>query len=203
MKINKYFYVIFLLSLVTGCSEPPSLAKLSHDAVILAFGDSLTYGSGVKAQFSYPSVLHELTNIEVINSGVPGEVTSDGLERLQQALQEYQPDLVILCHGGNDILRRNGNGQTKANLLVMVQRIKVSGTDVILVGVPEFGISFSAASFYEEVATELNIPVELDIVPYLERSREYKSDPIHFNQAGYRKMAEAIRDVLKEGGAIE
>jgi lysophospholipase L1-like esterase len=203
MQMMKLFYSLFLLFLMIGCSDSPQLGKLSRDSVILAFGDSLTYGSGVKEQYSYPAVLQTLTNSEVINAGVPGEVTADGLERLQQALPEYQPNLVILCHGGNDILRRNGNGQTKANLLAMVQLIKASGADVILLGVPDFGISLSAASFYEEVATESKIPVELNIVPYLERSREYKSDPIHFNQAGYRKMAEAIMDALKESGAIE
>ncbi|MCK5640240.1 MAG: arylesterase, partial [Gammaproteobacteria bacterium] len=134
----KLLYSLVLVFLIASCSESPQLEKLSQDSVILAFGDSLTYGSGVKEQFSYPSVLHELINIEVINSGVPGEVTADGLERLQQTLLEHQPDLVILCHGGNDILRRNGHAQTRVNLLAMVQLIKSSGADVILLGVPEF-----------------------------------------------------------------
>ena len=103
---------LFGLILLLGCSEK-QLSKLSNDATILAFGDSLTQGVGVKANQSYPTVLAGLTNLQVINSGVSGEVTGEGLIRLQQVLETQQPDLIILLEGGNDILRNHPSSQIK------------------------------------------------------------------------------------------
>jgi lysophospholipase L1-like esterase len=200
---NKYWHALIILCLLCiSCSDTPTLQKLNKDSVILAFGDSLTYGTGTSKEFSYPSVLQQITNIRVISSGIPGEITQKGLPRLKEELLEYQPNLVILCHGGNDILRRKDKQITKSNLLKMVETIKQSGADVLLVAVPEFGLIPSAADFYDEIASEFNIPIELDIVPYLERKQAYKSDSIHFNREGYAKMATAIAAMLQEHGAI-
>lgn len=204
--MNGSLYKLLLLLLtvmLSGCSETLRLQPLTDDAVILAFGDSLTYGSGVNKAFSYPSVLQRQLNIKVVNAGVPGEVTADGLQRLRRLLPEIKPDLVILCHGGNDILRRKGQRQAKDNLRLMVEAIRAQGAEVVLVGVPEFGLSLSAAGFYAELAEELVLPAELDIVPDLERSPADKSDAIHFNQAGYEKMAQALIALLVESRALE
>lgn len=112
---KRLLLLIFLL--LSACNERPSktLNKLSDDAVILAFGDSLTYGSGASNQHDYPSILAKLTTREVINEGVPGEISSDALERLPALLDEYQPQLLIVIHGGNDMLRKIPEQQTADN----------------------------------------------------------------------------------------
>ena len=72
-----------LLLCCTSCNNPePMLNKLPDDAVILAFGDSLTYGTGATKKHDYPYVLAELTGRDVINAGVPGELSSGGRHRL-------------------------------------------------------------------------------------------------------------------------
>jgi len=69
-----------IILLVTACGEPEkTYTPIDNDAVILAFGDSLTYGIGTSDEFSYPTILEDLTGLEVINEGIPGEVTSTGL----------------------------------------------------------------------------------------------------------------------------
>ena len=105
---NKYFFFlsVFIL-IISGCGEKTSsLPSLSNDSVILAFGDSLTYGYNVSKTESYPAVLETLTGLKVINAGISGEVSKQGLKRLPNVLDEHHPQLMILCHGGNDLLRK-------------------------------------------------------------------------------------------------
>ena len=188
--------------LLAGCGEEPSLDPLAPDAVILAFGNSLTYGTGAKAHQSYPAVLEELTGLTVVNAGVPGEQTNAGLERLPREVDNEAPDLVVLTHGGNDFLRKRPRTQTERNLRAMIEYLRGEGIPVVMLGVPDFGLLLSSADVYETVAEDLNVPLQDDIIPQLLRQNKYKSDQIHPNAAGYRKMAESVHALLVETGAL-
>ncbi len=88
----------FLLLLLSACAEgPPGLTPLGENAVVLAFGDSLTRGTGAGEQQSYPAVLSELIDLRVVNEGKPGEISADGLSRLPALLERYEPDLLRAC----------------------------------------------------------------------------------------------------------
>jgi acyl-CoA thioesterase-1 len=130
------FCLLFCAVFCHGCESEPRIAPFSQDAVILAFGDSLTYGTGAAAGQSYPDILGQLIDRPIVNVGVPGEVSADGLNRLPAILAKYNPSLVILCHGGNDFLRRFDLKEIGNNLKAMVALIRSQGADVVLVGVP-------------------------------------------------------------------
>lgn len=200
LRILPLFFIFFFFA---GClKNSGKLSPLDENAVILAFGDSLTFGTGAKTDESYPAVLEGLINRKVINAGIPGEVTLSGLERLPALLDEYNPQLLILCHGGNDLLRRMDKVQAVNNIKAMINLAKSRNIDVVLIGVPDFGILLSNAEFYEDIAEEFKIPYEDGILSAILRKPDLKSDQIHPNAQGYKKMAEKLEELLKKYGAV-
>jgi lysophospholipase L1-like esterase len=192
-----------LAAACTGCgSKGPRLAPLGPNEVIVAFGDSLTYGTGAAESESYPAVLAQLIGRKVVRAGVPGEVTAASLQRLPAVIDEHRPALVIVCLGGNDLLQRVNDAEIVANLREIIKAIRASGSSVVLVGVPRPALVTSAAAFYADLAKELDVPYEGRIVTDVLYQRDLKSDPIHPNAKGYRKMAEAIADLLRKAGAL-
>src|SRR5262245_63533090 len=133
---------------LAACGERTKLARLPTDAVVLAYGDSLTYGTGAAEEESYPAQLERLIGRRVVRAAVPGEVTAQALTRLPEALDEHTPRLLLLCIGGNDFLRRLGNPQAEANIRAMVQLARSRGVDVVLSGVREPGLSPAPPPFF-------------------------------------------------------
>jgi lysophospholipase L1-like esterase len=197
-------HISLLLMLVFACSDnSPRIPQLADTATILAFGDSLTYGSGASKDKSYPAVLEQLTGRHVINAGNPGEVSRDGLNRLRELLEQTQPDLLVLCHGGNDLLRQHDLNETKSNVQQMVRLAQQQGIAVILLGVPKPKLFLMrSAPFYQEIAEELKIPIETDIIPKVVSDTDLKSDAIHPNAQGYRLIGEAVHKLLQKTGAL-
>jgi lysophospholipase L1-like esterase len=170
---------------------------LDSNTKILAFGDSLTRGTG--ANRGYPERLSGLLGVSVINEGIPAEVSKDGLKRLPRTFQKHKPDIVILCHGGNDILRRYNLNQTEQNLRLMIEYIQQNGAKVLLVGVPMFeGLSIDTASFYGSLAKEFNLPYAPKILTQIINNPDLKSDRVHPNDKGYEHLALRLRALVLE-----
>ncbi len=196
--------VLAVLLWLAACdSGPPQLAKLSAEGVVLAFGDSLTHGNGARPEASYPAVLEELIGRRVVRAGVPGEVTARGLARLPGVLRDSAPDLLVLIHGGNDLLQRKSPKRIAANLRAMVQMARERGVAVVLIGVPNLGLILGrSAGFYEDLAEELEIHFDGAALPAILKQPSLKSDAIHPNAKGYRQLAEAVATLLRKSGAI-
>ncbi len=191
------------LCLLAACNRPvPRLAPLAPGAVILAFGDSVTYGTGAEPSESYPKVLEELTRHSVVNAGLPGEVTEEGLRRLPGVLDVERPALLILCHGGNDFLRHETDERIEQNLMQMAELATTRGLAVVLIGVPKPGLVLRTSGIYSKVARDLALPLENNVLRDIESDASLKSDLIHPNREGYRKLAQAVLDLLKESGAL-
>ncbi len=194
--------LITALSLaLVACERAPSLSRLDADARMLAFGDSLTYGTGAPPQAAYPAVLAERTGFEVVNAGVPGELSGEGRRRLPGVLDQVRPDLLILCHGGNDILR-NRTGGVADNLRAMIAAARERGVEVVLVGVPRFGLGLSTAPWYEEVAVAEDVPLVAGVLSDILSDAALKSDRVHPNARGYARLGRAVHETLVSAGAL-
>jgi acyl-CoA thioesterase-1 len=199
-RIGAFLAAILLLA--SGCGQQAKLLPLAPDAVLLAFGDSLTYGTGANENESYPAQLARITGRRVVREGVPGELSAAGLDRLPAALDEHRPRLMILCHGGNDFLRRLPKEQAAENVRAMIHLARSRGVDVLLIGTPEIGFTLTPPAFYADIAKQFGIPYEGEVMTKILRNGSLKSDQIHPNAQGYRLMAQRVAELLKKAGAI-
>ncbi|MBT8142244.1 MAG: arylesterase [Gammaproteobacteria bacterium] len=200
-QFRKFFFSYFWIIILAACGAKP-LSPLSQNATIVAFGDSLTQGVGTTRDKSYPAVLAEISGRNVINAGISGETTTEGLGRFASVLEQNAPELVILIEGGNDILRNHSHAQAKQNLADMIQIAQAQSIPVVLLGVPEKNLFSDAAPLYAELASEFDLVIDKAMLGKLLKSPSLKSDQIHLNAKGYRKMAEEIHALLQKNGAF-
>ena len=142
---NNILFLFLILTIFSSCSIEKSQVKILntteeiiHDKIIVAFGDSLTYGYGIDREYSYPSQLQkeldELEyNIKVYNSGLSGETTTAALNRVEWVLQ-LNPDIVILTIGGNDAIRGIDIEITKSNIEKIINIFNNNNVTIILSG---------------------------------------------------------------------
>jgi len=194
--------LVLAVAVSAACGDKTRLSRLPDDAVVLAFGDSLTHGTGAAESESYPAQLEKLIGRRVVRAGVPGEVTAQALARLPGALDEHAPRLLLLCIGGNDFLRRLGNAQAEANVREMVKLARGRGVEVLLIGTPEPGFSVTPPAFYAGIAKQFALPYEASVIGEVLRDASLKSDPIHPNARGYGVVAGRVAEQLKKNGAI-
>ena len=190
--------VALLAAGLCGCGVSPRIKPLTEESVVLAFGDSLTSGVGAEEEESYPAVLAGLLRCRVVNAGVAGELSSEGLARLPPLLKRHKPALVVLCHGGNDMLRKLDEQIIARNIRAMIDLAKDGGADVILLGVPKPGLFLKAPAFYAEVAKECRVAYEAKALSDILSAPAQKSDMIHPDADGYRILAERIEALIRK-----
>jgi acyl-CoA thioesterase-1 len=195
----------FLL-LASALATPRGSAAPPNAPVILAFGDSLTAGYGLDPSQSYPAQLQALLDgrhlrYRVVNQGISGDTSSEGLDRVAQALAVH-PRVVILELGANDGLRGLPLTETKKNLQELIRRFQGAGARVILAGMtlprnygPGYVASFEA--IYRDLARERRVK----LIPFLLegvalRPNLMQGDQLHPNAAGARQVAETVLRAL-------
>ena len=202
MRFARFIAASLALLLAACGASYPKMARLDAGAAVLAFGDSLTFGTGASPAESYPAVLEGLIGRKVIRSGVPGETSAEGLARLPEVLDEEKPALLVLCHGGNDFLRKMSDAEAAGNLRAMIRLARERKVAVVLVATPKPGFGVTMPLFYTEIGKEFGIPVEIDILADVLTDKKLKSDLVHPNAEGYRKVAESVAKMLKKAGAV-
>lgn len=220
----------FLVALVValgmvGCSKPakpaPTAKTMAASAptaprqdvdrsawpVIVAFGDSLTFGQGVAADRNYPSQLQaELDKLgyqyRVVNAGISGDTTSGGLNRIESVLKQ-KPQVVILELGANDGLQGKSVEQLRENLTKIIERLQQEKIAVVLAGMqipPNYGPEYT--SYFQQTFTDLAQHYKLPLIPFFLDGVAGKPelnlpDGIHPTADGYVYVVRNVMKVLE------
>jgi len=150
--------LFILLSATAASTESPT---------IVIFGDSLSAGYGIEVDQSWATLLQTRLKEQgyehqVVNASISGETTEGGATRIDAALQDFSPELIILELGGNDGLRGFPAARMKANLQKIVSRAKATGAAVVLLGIriptnygPRYSSEFEAV--FRQVSADLDV----------------------------------------------
>jgi len=222
LKFRYFFILLFLFS----CADTPkknSEVKISGSAnteveeviegtekVILFFGDSLTAGYGLELEEAFPALIQNRLDslglsYTTLNSGLSGETTAGGLNRLNWVLNQ-KVDVFVLELGANDGLRGIPLDQTSSNLQAIIDLVKKknSETKIILAGMqipPNMGPEYTKEfrKIFPDLATKNNIP----LIPFLLEnvagiSELNLEDGIHPTAEGHQLVMENIWEVLAQ-----
>ncbi len=205
-RIARGFVALLLVLLAVACGGEKKQAALPSGSKVLALGDSLTAPHGVKPGEDWPTLLGQRTGWAVTNAGVSGNTSAQALERLPGLLEENNPQLVLVSLGGNDMLRKQPQSQTVANLGRMIEMARAKGAKVVLLATPKPSIAgavfnkLSPPDFYAEIAKEQKVPLIKDALPEVLSDTALKGDQLHPNAAGHARLGELIHAELKKIG---
>jgi len=157
---------------------------------IICFGDSLTYGTGASSGMDYPTQLSKMIGKPIINAGIPGNTTSDGLQRLKDDVLSQSPKIVMITLGGNDLKNGMSKDAAFSNLNKIIRQIQEKGALVIIGGVdiPFMGRGFGKA--YQDLAKETGAVLIPNVLEGIMGKSDLMSDSIHPNDKGYTLMAQ-------------
>lgn len=174
---------------------------------VVCFGDSLTAGFGLDSGESYPDVLQKLLDrhgyhYRVVNLGVSGETTQDGLARISMVLAE-KPAIVVLEFGANDGLRGQPVANSERNLARMIEQFERAGTRVVLAGItlpPNYGPAYIQR--FDAMYKDLAAKYKLRLIPFLlagvaGHPSLMQRDGLHPNAAGAQIVAATVTQALE------
>jgi len=175
--------------------------------VIVAFGDSLTFGQGVPFEQNYPSRLQARLDqlgykYRVVNAGISGDTSSGGLTRVETVLR-HKPAVVILELGANDGLQGRSVPKMKENLAAIIERVQQEQIRVVLAGIqipPNYGPDYTQA--FRQTFADLAEQYKTPFIPFIldgvaARPELNQTDGIHPTAEGYVYVVENVLKVLR------
>jgi acyl-CoA thioesterase-1 len=220
VTIERRWAVLWVIALAAGCSRdrPPNASDVSRSSgpgpaapagkpaledtrpKLVAFGDSLT--SGVGENGDYPSFLQKELDRSgyhwrVVNEGVAGETTTDGLARVS-SIVALKPKVVVLEFGGNDGLRGVPVAATRQNLAAMIETLQKAGITVLLAGItlpPNYGAEYIRP--FEQMYRDLAKQYRVAFLPFLLQDvalveGRMSADGIHPTRTGNEQVARNV-----------
>lgn len=175
-----------------------SLPVSAANQKILVFGDSLSAAYGIPQSQGWTALLQNKLHekklpYDVINASISGETTSGGLTRIDAALKQIQPQIVILELGANDGLRGLPVKTTRENLAAMLQKINKSGAKVLLIGMkmpPNYGAKYIAE--FSATYPQLAKTYQATLVPFMLEHVAAKPDLIQLDGLHPNAFAQPI-----------
>jgi len=204
--MKSFFYIILIL-LLSACGAD-KLPAIPAGTTVLILGDSLSYGTGAKEGEDYPRLLAKNTAWQIVNAGIPGNTSQQGLDRLPALIETHQPKVLMIALGGNDFLRNVDEKKTIANLKAAITKAKANNIQAVLIAIPAFS-PFKAAftglddhEIYQDIAEEMQVPLVEDVFSEVLSDTALKADAIHPNAKGYRAVEALMRDALLDLGLL-
>lgn len=206
---------VLLLGAVVAAAAPAG-----EPGRIVILGDSITAGYNLEPEEAYPALLQEKIkaaglNYEVINAGLSGDTTSGGLRRVDWALEEGAPEVVVIALGGNDGLRGLPVAQVAANLAAMVAKVRAvnPAVKIMIAGMQmpgSMGADYaeSFATVFGDVARERGAVLLPFLLEGVAGDPDFNQpDRIHPTAEGQRRIAETVwpvlRPMLGTGGSVD
>ena len=194
--------ILFILLLATGVSAAKS-------PVILILGDSLSAGYGIDVDQSWAELLQARLECQgyehqVVNASISGETTEGGAERIDAAIERFEPDVVVLELGGNDGLRGFPPMRMRSNLEAMITKSKAAGASVALLGIripSNYGARYTRAfeAVFEDLANEYGLPwIEFFMDGVALDESLMQADGIHPNAEAQPILLDNAWPVIKE-----
>jgi acyl-CoA thioesterase I len=206
-SVKLFQFSAWSASLFALMSLVPAAAQTKSDPVIACFGDSLTAGHGAEPGHAYPDYLQQLLtargyHYHVINKGISGDTTKDGVARLKDVIAAH-PSIAVVEFGGNDGLRGLPITLTRANLDQIVSTLQSAGIKVVLAGItlpPDYGQDYirDFNETYAMAAKKYKVP----LLPFIyihvyDVPGTIQQDGIHATAKGNALVAENIFGLLK------
>ncbi len=163
----------------------------AKEGEVVAFGDSLVYGVGSEESEGFVGLLSQKLRKDIVNLGVPGDTTKDGLDRLDEVL-ELEPSVVFVLLGGNDRLKQISQEETLLNLKEIISSIQETSAMVVLLGVKGNIFSDRFDNELKAVARETGAVFVPDVLDGVIGNSDFMFDSIHPNREGYEIIAEKV-----------
>ncbi|MFW5440686.1 MAG: GDSL-type esterase/lipase family protein [Methylophilaceae bacterium] len=202
-------FSLFLLTLVLiACGGSEKLPAIPAGSTVLILGDSLSYGTGADKGQDYPTLLAKNTAWNIVNAGVPGDTSEQGLARLPGLLEQHQPIVLMIALGGNDFLRKVAVSETFANLKKIIQTAQSKNRTILLIAIPDYQPVKAAFggledhSLYATLAEEMQVPLLEGIFSPVLSKNALKTDYVHPNAQGYQAVEVQLRESLAELGLV-
>lgn len=171
--------------------------------VILVLGDSISAAWGINTEQGWVSLLQQRLvdkqyNYHVVNASVSGDTTRTALNRLDDALQQHQPVIIIVALGGNDGLRGMPFSEIKASLSAIIEKSQQAGASILLAGVrlpPNYGTYYNSrfATLFQNLSEKYTVPLVPKILDHVaDDSALMQEDRTHPTTEGQKQVLENI-----------
>jgi lysophospholipase L1-like esterase len=194
--ISLLVFVVIFLFFYFSKSNKDIRNYPSDGTTIVVFGDSLVEGVGASTKGGFVELLSKKTSLPVVNLGVSGNTTADGLKRVNEIF-EHDPKVVVLLLGGNDYLKKVPREETFKNLSEIINKIHEKGAVVLLLGVRGGVLKDNFEDSFKDLVSMKKVAYVPDVLDGIVFDRALMSDAIHPNQKGYELIAQKVSPTLE------
>lgn len=206
--LSRFALVIIFTVFGNSLFISSAAARADTAPTILVFGDSLSAAYGIVREQGWVNLLQQRIKdkglpYEVANASISGETTSGGLSRMQSALDQYKPDIVLLELGANDGLRGLPVADTQRNLAAMINASQAAKAKVVLIGImipPNYGPRYTHefAEMYPTLAQRYHLPLVDFLLDGVAGKRELTlDDGLHPNASAQPRLLDNVWEVLQ------